>query len=296
MGLSMIFIIMSHQPFLLSVPFKIFHFLGHFGVDAFFFLSGLGCYYSLNKRKTIDFYKRRLIRLIPIIVFCGTAKYLLTYSGLFPFSEQDLGAEAIFGFDLWFFRPLVTYYLLSPLLMHILKDYPLAKILILLYSMSLIGIYIDCLGIYFSWGMSRLPSFVIGMMIGMGKLTISESMKKYSILLLILALAFRVFALKYLSSADELITYLILSFSISYICLYSTKLVSAFRSLKLYGIIEITGLMTLELYLWHEYIFHSFILFDLPPVVSFVFALIVSYALAFMSKKIVDLVFKMQRT
>lgn len=53
MGLSMIFIIMSHQPFLLSVPFKIFHFLGHFGVDAFFFLSGLGCYYSLNKRKTV---------------------------------------------------------------------------------------------------------------------------------------------------------------------------------------------------------------------------------------------------
>lgn len=203
--------------------------------------------------------------------------------------------KLFWGLIFGFFRPLVAYYLLAPLLMHILKDYPLAKILILLYSMSLIGIYIDCLGIYFSWGMSRFPSFVIGMMIGMGKLTISENMKKYSILLLISALVFRVFALKYLSSADELITYLILSLSIPYICLYSTKLVSVFRSIKLYGIIELTGLMTLELYLWHEYIFHSFILFDLPPVVSFIFALIVSYTLALLSKKIGDLVFKTQR-
>ncbi|WP_181983359.1 hypothetical protein [Bacteroides oleiciplenus] len=35
-------------------------------------------------------------------------------------------------------------------------------------------------------------------------------------------------------------------------------------------------------------------LFDLPPVVSFVFALIASYALVFMSKKTGDLTFKMQ--
>jgi len=41
MGLSMIFIVMSHQPFLLSVPFNIFHFLGHFGVDAFSFYLDL---------------------------------------------------------------------------------------------------------------------------------------------------------------------------------------------------------------------------------------------------------------
>lgn len=56
MGLSMIFIMMSHQPFLLSVPFKIFHVFGHFGVDAFFFnwnLHGLfGDIFQLGHVKT----------------------------------------------------------------------------------------------------------------------------------------------------------------------------------------------------------------------------------------------------
>lgn len=56
-------------------------FLGSIGVEVFLFLSGMGLYYSLKKRKDnsiINFYKRRFKRLLPsFYTMHGVILYIL---------------------------------------------------------------------------------------------------------------------------------------------------------------------------------------------------------------------------
>lgn len=120
MGVAMVFIIMCHQPFLSSAPFYFLRFCGHFGVDVFLFLSGFGCIYSLTKHSVRTFYQRRLVRLAPAVLFCGFIKYGLSYIETEPFSTIQMDYSTIWGWDLWFFRPLITFYLLAPILFKII--------------------------------------------------------------------------------------------------------------------------------------------------------------------------------
>ena len=76
MGIAIIWVIIYHLQINWNVGVtalnKVFHIIekqGYFGVDIFFFASGVGCYYSLSKDSNPGrFIKRRLYRLMPVYI------------------------------------------------------------------------------------------------------------------------------------------------------------------------------------------------------------------------------------
>lgn len=125
MGFSMLMVMLFHTIGGLSIPgmsdFKPF-ICFDFGVEFFIVLSAIGCTYSLDKnRNTIDFYKRRLKRIIPafvIVVALDFIVYDLIISGtptlkiffknllFISFGEGDI--------SFWFILYILTCYLLTP--------------------------------------------------------------------------------------------------------------------------------------------------------------------------------------
>ena len=93
MGVAMLSIMLSHQRFVHVFPINLFMSFGHWGVDIFLFLSGMGMVGSLMAHTVKEFYYRRFKRLIPLCVLCGAIKYgvfllsLFYYFLLFIFSS-----------------------------------------------------------------------------------------------------------------------------------------------------------------------------------------------------------------
>ena len=56
MGIAMLSIMLSHQRFVHVFPFNVFESYGHWGVDVFLFLSGMGMVRSLMTYSTKFFY------------------------------------------------------------------------------------------------------------------------------------------------------------------------------------------------------------------------------------------------
>lgn len=77
MGIAMLSVMLFHQYFTSIVPFNAFHNFGNWGVDVIIFLSGMGLVRSLEKYSLLIYYKRRLKRIIPSCILCGTSKYIV---------------------------------------------------------------------------------------------------------------------------------------------------------------------------------------------------------------------------
>lgn len=75
MGIAMISVMLFHQYFTSVIPFNLFHNFGSWGVDVFLFLSGMGIVRSLNNNSLKVYYLRRLKRILPSCILCGSIKY-----------------------------------------------------------------------------------------------------------------------------------------------------------------------------------------------------------------------------
>ncbi len=126
MGIATLMIIICHTYNTVELPHiirKIFVY-GNLGVDIFLLLSGIGCYYSLRKRKDkFAFWHRRITRLL--------IPYLLI---TLPFAifALAIGQENILDFvwrmtamefwlyhkGAWFVSLMIPLYLISPFLFH----------------------------------------------------------------------------------------------------------------------------------------------------------------------------------
>lgn len=174
MGLAMICIMLFHQGWV-TQPMGFFQLYGCHGVDLFFFVSGFGVYYSLQKHHLWDFYKRRIKRLLPLCILCGGLKLFLVLTGYDIFYSKDISMLTLFGLDLWFLVDIWIFYLLSPLLWSLLKKHGI----IVLQCSFLIAIggsvFMDT-PTFFRFGIVRLPVFLLGMMVAGSKLKISSRM------------------------------------------------------------------------------------------------------------------------
>jgi peptidoglycan/LPS O-acetylase OafA/YrhL len=75
MGIAMCAIMLFHQPFIYDYSTTVFHLFGHWGVDIFFFISGIGISLSLQKNTIQQYFKNRIIRIFPAyltVVFIWT--------------------------------------------------------------------------------------------------------------------------------------------------------------------------------------------------------------------------------
>lgn len=184
MGLAAIMIIACHAPASGVLMPKLAHTalsIGNFGVDVFLLLSGIGCWFSLNKDVPSkwggQFYKKRFYRVyIPylfIYVPFNICLLCLGNCGIWDSLSSVLTLEYwLHHRGAWFVSLLVPLYLICPLLNKLLsgekKWFMCLAIVLLLTIFSAISLDASKDNVLYNikFAMSRVPSFIIGMSLG----------------------------------------------------------------------------------------------------------------------------------
>ena len=184
MGIAAIMIIICHAPqygVLMPPVMKKICVYGNLGVDIFLFLSGVGCYYSLNKTWGGKWYKKRLIRIfipytiIKLFILCydlpardlSLGKWLYQFSTLSFWTHHDAD---------WYIALILPIYLIAPLLYKFLykNNYRIIICAMLIVLLTLlcsipIGGYSDISGNILNnmqWAFKRCAGFIMGMTFG----------------------------------------------------------------------------------------------------------------------------------
>ena len=294
MGIAMLSIMLSHQRFLHGLPWNVFEVYGHWGVDIFLFLSGMGMVRSLSIHPIREFYFRRFKRLVPICIFCGALKYFIFLIVGEPIRNLEVGLHigflSVFSLDLWFIYSIVIYYLLSPLLFRVLKSHSLL-IMFLVYVLSIgmqhffaekVGYeWLNPLGIIL-YTAERLPVFMVGMLTSMYSSKIAKKHFLFSTCAFLVAVALSVLLKVHLLVADLFVlVYPLLSVSILAIVSF---VISMFMHLPKWGLslFDFVGRHSLEVYLVHEFIFGALLLTSYTKANHW-FLLMISFVLSFMA-------------
>ena len=300
MGFSMLSIMLFHQYFISVFPFNIFHNYGFWGVDIFLFLSGMGLVNSLEKNSIMTFYKRRLMRLVPACLICGTVKYFLfllfaTYLAVLK-DGLNLGIWSIASLDLWFIHTILIFYLISPVLYHLLHKWPIVTMVVVLMAFIVNGVtirpmvgfdWLSPVGIL-AWSVERLPVFAFGMLICIQHVNIDRRMS-YSIVFLVIAACLTVLAKNGMDYPFLMVLQIFsLILGVPALIMICCHLFMKLPDAMLRPIIFL-GTYSLELYLVHEFIFWSIIInfAEYNSLLLLVTALLLSVLSAYMCKSIV---------
>ena len=270
MGLAIVFVMITHNTLCLSGVFELANnavkVLTQSGVDIFFFVSGIGCFYSLNSRSVGDFYVRRIKKvLVPFlivlllygiyrVIFDGktVSEYLNTYSSVTFFTKGEL-AE-------WFIAAILATYLICPLLFLLLKSGTKR------YFAFIVFTYVFIIVLRFVPGVSilnyvfreiwttRMPAFMVGMYAGkkMSEEEVTVSRKSGLILMCVAFItALIVCALYYVKVPAYWlwIRFLLLPLLIGIFAFYFFFVK---RGCRLDRALSWVGAITLEIYLVHE--------------------------------------------
>lgn len=113
MGLSMISIMLYHQNWITEgFFFEWIRMLGYIGVEVFLFISGFGIAHSLMKNTLWQYYKNRVIRLMPACILFGLCKIVLSNIPTMP-PVQNLFLD-LFSLSQWYIYAIVVFYLFAP--------------------------------------------------------------------------------------------------------------------------------------------------------------------------------------
>lgn len=255
MGVAMIFIMLFHQYWISFPPFSAFHIWGHYGVDIFLFVSGFGLAFSLEKNSIRVFYHNRIIRLLPLCIFCGVCKYTIYYIG----RESLQGIRSctlwtLMGLDLWFIQTIWVFYLLSPFLFYVVKRSPLLLCVIIYAVCLLTSLLIPEVKNNITVSISRLPVFILGMIFAVKRISINRSTFFVSFIMLVIAMASTITTTKdVFHFGKDLWIFPILALGIP--ALISLLLFFVERLCIGKNILRYIGTHSLELYLWHEFVF-----------------------------------------
>ena len=137
-GLAILWVVFFHLPITISnTVLKFIWEIGYGGVDIFFFLSGIGVYYSLKKHSTEEFYLRRVKRIMPaylpvvLVTFCLYNYFHwqgISFHGMVDWMKQLTGnifmtgwfAKANGQFN-WYVQAVMWFYLIAPLLLYVIR-------------------------------------------------------------------------------------------------------------------------------------------------------------------------------
>lgn len=271
MGIAMLSIMLFHQGWIYGWNpfFAFFHFFGNWGVDIFFFVSGFGCYYSLNKDGDIaSFYKRRLLRMLPICIGCGLFRYIIDHTlpvgvGGYPTGVHEVSSDwmTILSWDRWFIPVIMVYYLLMPVLFCVIERYG-NNILLGGYILALLGALFvtpDWMIMY----LIHVPSFCIGIITAAGMFQSTTINKLIGFFAIMIASIYKFVGMMGWFLIDDDFTYIILSFGIVVLCLSIIEIQFTIRRYDLAwkfgkiikGFLCFIGKHTLEIYLIHESVY-----------------------------------------
>lgn len=257
MGLAAIMIIACHAPasgvLMPNLAHKALS-VGNLGVDVFLLLSGLGCWFSLNKSPQVmwggQFYKKRFFRVyIPYLIIFVPFNICLLCLGQYEILDS-LSSILTLEYWLhhrgaWFVSLLVPLYLSCPLLNKLLsgdkKWFMVVATIVLLTILSALPLSASKDNVLYNiqFAMSRVPSFIIGMSMGQWCKEGKSISLYWPIALFVLYIVFRIlfrsFNVAYLTV--PIITYLLIS-----ICRLCEKY-------RVYAFLTFMGTISLESYL-----------------------------------------------
>lgn len=260
MGCAMIAIMLFHQSFIYgSIIFDIFHIFGHWGVDIFLLISGFGIVNSLQKNSVKQYYKNRANRLLPACLFVGICKTILMQIGFVNFEVYNNNYFLIStNLALWYIYAIIIYYTLAPIIYKLLIKYRYwVLIAVCLFSFIISFVPFGTSEIYlvkrFGWVTERFPAFVLGMYIALLPLEKWNTKRIfwYGWIPMLLCMAMRITALP----GHGRIIYIVLLGALPMLCILGSILAQWLRRIRLDHAIEYFGKTSLELYLWHEFIF-----------------------------------------
>lgn len=294
MGFAMMSIMLFHQPFFYGNPFvDFFHLYGFWGVEVFLFVSGFGIVHSLKKNSLAIYYTNRLKRLLPSCLLVGIGKYVLVQMGFVEFSNAHV-VLLLTNLYLWYIYAILAFYLIAPLLYKGICEYGILLFIgVCLFSYGCTIIPFGDSQFYLinhlGWITSRLPVFMMGMMYAASPINIS--VKKTVIIgavffVVCMILQLGSIMVKYQWKVPYL--NLLLLFATPMLCVLGSYMNKWATKIKLSRVVSFFGTFSLELYLWHEYIFWNAVRDErfsaIHPSILFVLALTLSFLLAYLTQ------------
>ncbi len=275
---------------------------GHYGVDIFFFASGIGCWYSLSKnQETSSFFLRRIKRIMPVyltfIVIWSAFQIITSQMPIDSVLGNALGVEFFrkstkWNFN-WYISGMWVSYLLAPLFYSCVKVLSKAKsaaVLLFLYVITLpfIG-YVTYLII-----LTRLSVFYLGFMTAKAAEK-GESVTPVQIVVMDIAAIAGIILTGVLCNAfpehkfDWGLEWYPAIAVVPGICITISAVCEKIGKTKVYSLLSAIGKYTFEIYLIHVFLF-EFILNKYPVPTNYgteILAYAVSFVGAFALNRIV---------
>lgn len=298
MGCAMITIMLGHQPFFYESHFVgFFHIYGSWGVDLFLFVSGFGIVHSLKKNSIKHFYKNRAIRLLPACLIVGCLKYILTLCGFVEFASSNL-ILLLTNVYLWYIYAIIVYYILSPWLYSALERYGvivLVSVCVLSFLCSFVPFYKSPYYLinHIGWLTARLPIFVLGMYVVLHPLRIKlQYIIGGGVIIFVIAAILKLTTIMVRFKWNVPYLNLLVMLSTPMLCIVAGKISHIASYIKLDSAISFFGKYSLELYLWHEFIYWNLLKNDLTSTLDLrlmaTIAVVSSITLAIVTKNCVD--------
>lgn len=173
-GISIIWIYLRHLLFIGDYDFGVLNYvfnIGDCGVDIFLFLSGYGLYFSYENNSRKEFYRRRLLRLLPstlfLLVVFALADTILhsSVSNLYKIISPSYYIYSLCT-NYWFLFAIIFFYTIFPIIKLAVDNYPklslffsyfLAIVLVGVFSRMHVPLFADP-----TLTITRIPIFTIG--------------------------------------------------------------------------------------------------------------------------------------
>lgn len=228
--------------------------LGIYGVNIFFFFSGYGLTKAAENKKIGRHFVWRRIQSVylPYLVVVGTIQILS--GGFGSFSEF---MKYLYGYDYWFMFVLFLFYIGFILIWAVWKNPHLRVLMFLIYTLAIIKVMFDKEMQSF-WYVSNL-AFVLGIALATYEPVCRKAPFMAKILFIPLLLSFTIYYELYMDKTG-MIPEQILHLQMLNTVLWTLQIACIaalipWHDLVLCGL----GKCSLYLYLWHTYIFMSFV-------------------------------------
>lgn len=260
MGCAIVAIMLFHQPFFHGNVFvEGFHLFGHWGVDIFLLISGFGIVNSLRKNSLKQYFRNRASRLLPVCLFVGSCKALLMLVGFVNYASYgDDYFLIVTQLSMWYVYAIVIYYMLAPTVYRLLLSYGrwvMVGVCILSFALSFIPFKASSLYLVGITGLvvGRLPAFVFGMYLALYPSS-RWSMRRIfivGIIALTVCMTMRIVGMPgYLR-----IIYILLLGALPMLAVLATFIARGLQRIGCAGVVDYLGRCSLEIYLWHGFVF-----------------------------------------
>ena len=316
MGFAILWIMLFH----LRVPtdLAVIDFIrsvGYGGVDIFLFLSGFGLYFSMSRKnfEIKKYYRSRFFRIVPEywvvigFVFLAQMDFSARAFYLLICKATTLGYWIGYRDESWFISCILFLYAIYPIYFKLFKKYGLKASfhfigagfsLMLIYALTCIFFYDSKnYGGFIILTYARIPIFFIGAIFGHWakdgcNIKLTKRLKVIGLSAAIIASVALVFFQTFLFYALQTCSLAYLPYIIitPVLCILLAKFFDKYKTVD--KIFTVFGLMSLELYLCHIFIYKLFFDFidfldkDSSNILTMLISFFAAYALYIVNKKV----------